>query len=483
MSDKAKSYRNTALIAISSVINILFSVIKNKFLAVWLGPAGLGKFSILNDFISFVSSMTSMGVSNSGVQAISQASTQSNSKVRTVYNSLIRFFTIISVIVTIAIIVFAKQISTLLVHNDSLIWFLRVAAIVVVIKIRSQVQSALITGMQRVGLLAKANIYNGIIVTIVSIALVWILRDESIPYLVITIALVSWAISYTQTRKVLAELPNTKNRISKADIKPILLLGVATLWASLLENVVNLVAKSSITKQFQEDHLGYYQVAIGITFQYIGFITSSITSDYYPRLVATVSKGSDEVAKFVNQQIGISISLIMPLLLTMLTFSKLFITLLFSKKFLPSNDLISYSVAGTLLLVVCWPIAYVFLAHRATKTYLLSEFVGNSSHLILILIAIGLNNFPFLGLAYVLHYIIYLLLIVYLFYINFDGYITKDNIKLFIINLLLVGLIIIGKKLLPETISYIIGSVLILVYLYLSRKEYIYMFNSIVKKR
>jgi PST family polysaccharide transporter len=483
MSDKAKSYRNTALIAISSIINIVFSIIKNKVIAVWLGPAGLGRFAILNDFISFTSSMSSLGVSNSGVQAISQASTESGHRVKSVYNSLIRVFTIISIIVTIAIIVFAKQISELLVHNDSLIWFLRVAAIVVVIKIRSLVQSALITGMQRVGLLAKANIYNGIIVTIVSIGLVWFLRDESIPYLVITIALVSWAISYTQTRKVLAELPNTKNRIAKADIKPILLLGVATLWASLLENVVNLVAKSSITKQFHEDHLGYYQVAIGITFQYIGFITASITSDYYPRLVATVSKGSDEVAKFVNQQIGISISLIMPLLLTMLTFSKLFIVLLFSKKFLPSNELISYSVAGTLLLVVCWPIGYVFLAHRATKTYLVSELVGNSSHLILILIAIALNNFPFLGLAYVLHYIIYLMLIVYLFYKKFDGYITKENIKLFITNLILVALIIIGKKLVSETILYIIGSGLILLYLYLSRKEYIYMFNSIVKKR
>jgi hypothetical protein len=109
--------------------------------------------------------------------------------------------------------------------------------------------------------------------------------------------------------------------------------------------------------------------------------------------------------------------------------------------------------------------------------------VGNSSHLILILIAIALNNFPFLGLAYVLHYIIYLMLIVYLFYKKFDGYITKENIKLFITNLILVALIIIGKKLVSETILYIIGSGLILLYLYLSRKEYIYMFNSIVKKR
>jgi len=483
MNDKAKSYRNTALIAISSVINIVFSVIKNKVLAVILGPAGLGRFAILNDFITFTSSMSSLGVSNSGVQAISKASTESSERVRETYNRLIQIFTFVSIIVCLGVIILAKQVSQMLVHNDGLTWFVRIASVTIIIKLRSLVQNSLITGMQRVGLLAKGNMYNGFFVTIVSILLVLVLHEKSVPYLVITIALVSWCISFLQSRKVLAELPSTKAKISAQDIKPILLLGVATIWASLLENTVNIIAKSSITKTFDADHLGYYQVAIGFTFQYIGFITASITSDYYPRLVTTVAKGADEVAKFVNQQITISINLIMPILLIMLTFSKLFIILLFSTKFLESNNLISYSVAGTLLLVVCWPIAYVFVAHRATKTYMTTELIGNLSHLLLILLAISLHQFPFLGLAYVLHYVIYLVVITYLFYKKFNGYITKENIKLFLTNAVIVAAIVIAKKNVSETITYIIGSVLIASFFYMSRKEYGFMFQSIFKKR
>lgn len=483
MSEKAKTYRNTALIAISSVINIVFSVIKNKVISLILGPTGLGRFSILSDFINFTTSMTSMGLSNSGVQAISQASTQSGEKVRATYNSLIHFFTILSAAVCIGIIVLAKPISLLLIHNDGLIWYIRIASITVIIKIRSLVQNALITGMQQVRLLVKANMYNGLIVTIVSILLVWFLREQAVPYLIITIALVSWVVSYTQTRKVLANLPTTKQKILRAEMKPILILGVATVWASLLENSVNIVSKSSITKKFGEDYLGYYQVAVGFTLQYIGFITASITSDYYPRLVAIVSKGKKEVAEFVNQQISISINLIMPILLIMLTFSKVLIVLLFSTKFLPSNNLVSYSVAGTLLLVVCWPIAYVFLAHRATKIYITTELIGNSSHLVLILIAIALNNFPYIGLAYVLHYIIYLIVIVFIFYKKFDGYISWHNIKLFIANAAIVAVIIIAKKNMTDFQTYIVGSCFILFYFYLSRKEYSYMLKSIFKKR
>jgi O-antigen/teichoic acid export membrane protein len=484
MNEKEKSYRNTVLIALSTVVNIFFSILKNKVLAVWLGPASLGKFSILSDLTNFASSMTTLGVNNSGVQALSRASSENDeAKVIHIYNGLMRFFSTLAVIVCIGIIISASFLSELMVHNNSLTLFIRIAAITVVIKVVGNIQNALIAAMQRIGLLAKANIYSGAIITVISILLAVLLRENSIPYLVITVAFVFWVISYIQVKKVLTQLPAIKTRIAFTQIKPILILGVATIWASFLESIVSLVSKSSITKTFGENYLGYYQVAIGFTFQYISFITTAITTDYYPRLTATVIKGNKEVADFVNQQIGISMSLIMPLLLIMLTFSKFFLKLLFSEAFLPSDDLISYSIPGTLLLVVCWPIAYVFLAHRATKTYIFTEFTGNSSHLILILIAVSISNFSYLGIAYILHYIIYMLLIIYLFYKKYEGYISMRNVYSFLINCCIIALVIVFKKTLTVNLAYTAGIFLVLLYLFIVRKDYIEMFKVILKRR
>lgn len=483
MSEKAKSYRNTALLAISSVANILFSVVRNKIFSVYLGPAGIGQFAMLNDFFNSVFSIGSLGVSNSGVHAVSQANTRNGREVKKVYNSLIFLYTIISVVLATGVLIAAPFISHALIGDESLSILLRIACVVILFRFRSAIQSVLITGLSKVGLLAKGVIAQGVITTTIGIALVMTLGIKGIPFFIISIGFASWIVTYVQSRKVIKELPATKSRITTRELTPILVLGISTLWSSLLENIVGLTTKSWISHGFGKDYLGYYQVAIGFTFTYISFITSSITTDYFPRLVSAVSKGSEVVNEFVNQQISISMALIMPLLFIMLTFSKPFISLLFSAKFMPAAALVSYTVAGTFILVVAWPIAYVFLAQRATKTYILTESIGNGSMLLLSFIALQTGVFGFMGLAYVLHYIVYLALITFLFYKRFNGRITTVNINLFLLNAAIITAIIIAKGFLTDKATYVLGSLLIILYFFRSRKEYMFMINSILKKR
>lgn len=483
MSEKTRSYRNTALLAISSVINIVLSIIRNKVFAVYLGPAGIGLFGMLNDFFNSVHSFGSLGMANSGVHAISQAKTKDDAEVRRVYNSFILFFTTLSFILTIAVFAGAAVISRILIGDESLSPLLRIACVVVLFRFRSAIYSVLITGLNRVGMLAKGVVLQGVITTLIGVGLVMSIGIKGVSFFVIAIGLTGWLVGYMQSRQLVKELPVHRSRLSWKEMTPILVLGISTLWSGLMGHTVNLTTKSWISHTFGKDYLGYYQVAIGFTLTYISFITTSITTDYYPRLVTTVSKGPELVNEFVNQQIGVSMALIMPLLFIMLTFSKLFVSLLFSSEFLAAAPLISYAVAGTFIRVVAWPIAYVFLAHRATKTYLLSETVGNGSMLLLNFLALQTGVFAFMGLAYVLHYVVYLVLITVLYYKRFNGQIMPAQMRLFVLNGVIITLIIIAKVLVSETITYVIGSALILFYFYRSRREYIYMIRSILKKR
>lgn len=482
MSEKVKTYKNTAVIALSSFVNILFSIIKNKVLAIYIGPTGLGRFGMLNDTMSFTATLALLGLSNSGVQAISEANTKGSEEVIKVYNSLSRFFISLALIFILIFIVIAPYISNYLVNDDYLTWPLRIVIFSLLFRVRSQVQNTLIVGLQKVRMLAKANIYNGLIVTAFSIPMAIIWKEQSIPYLIIIIPFVSWLISVTQVRKVLKELPKHRNRLSTKELKPIIYLGVATLYGGFLENIVNLLMKGGIIRNFNESYLGYYHVAIGITMMYISFITSSISNDYYPRLVAKISEGREAVSEFVNQQIGISMHLIMPVLLAMLTFSEEIIVLLFSKEFLTANSLIVYSIAGTLLKVISWPIAYVFLAHRSTKQYLVTEFIGNGSHLVLVFVAFYLDSFIFLGIAYILHYVIYLVTIGFMFKRFYHGNLTMDNLGLFGLNVLCIVLIMFVKWFIDYWTALLICSLIVLFILYLSRKEYFLIFQSIFKK-
>ncbi len=481
-SDKARSYRNTALIGLSSVINILLSVIRNKVFSIFLGPAGIGQFGILNDFFNSLTTIGSLGISNSGVQAISSKDGNDLKGISRIYFTLIRILTPLSVSLTLVVVLLAPAISHWLTGTENFSVYLRIASIVLIFRFRSVVQNALITGMKQIGLLAKGNVYQGLLNTFIGISLVLTLKLSAVPFLIISIALMGWLVSHFQSRRIVKTLPENVPLLSKGESWPILLLGISTLWSGLLESLVTLISKSWIAHNFNTEHLGYYQVAIGFTASYIGFITSSIITNYYPHLVEKVKEGKEAVNLYVNQQIGISMALIMPLLFIMLTFSKLFLRFLFSEKFLAANPLLNYTVAGTFIQVIAWPIAYVFLAKRATKTYFITESTGNGAMLILAWIAVQSGVFANMGLAYVLHYIIYLALITFLFLRYYEGQISTENIRLFLFNSVIIAGIILAKGYLADYQAYLVGSLLILFFLYRSRKEYLFMINTVLKR-
>ncbi len=482
MSEKQKTYKNTGIIALTSFVNIFFTVIKNKILAIYVGPTGLGNFSLLSTAMNFTTSIAGLGLNNSGVQAIAEANTKSTTEVVRVYNSFSRFFFLLSLGCITIFYFISPYISLYLVEEDYLTWPLRIVSLGILLRLRTQVQNVLIIGLNKIKMLAKANLYNGAMVTALSIPLAVLFGNQSIPYLVIIIPLVSWMISASQVKKLFKELPRSRNRIKSKELRPILFLGVATLYGGLLENIFGLLLKAGILKTFDENYLGYYHIAIGITLMYVGFLTSSIANDYYPRLVSKVSQGHRHVTVFVNQQITISMHLIMPALLLMLTFSKEIIQLLYSSEFLLADMLITFSIAGTLLKVVSWPIAYVFLAHRATKKYMITEMVGNGSHLILVFIAFYLESFTFLGIAYVLHYIIYLITVSTMFGKFYKGYFSRKNIMLFVLNSFFIISIIFSKFFLPNLIGILSSLLIIAIAFYLSRKEYKYMLQSVLNK-
>ena len=53
-------------------LNVLIGLIRNKFVAVILGPAGMGLVSLYNSTSSLMSNLTGLGLSMSGVRRVSE---------------------------------------------------------------------------------------------------------------------------------------------------------------------------------------------------------------------------------------------------------------------------------------------------------------------------------------------------------------------------------------------------------------------------
>src|ERR1700754_2120152 len=65
--------KTTALIGGSSVITILFSIVRNKAMAVLLGPQGVGLLGLFNSIADLAQTIAGMGIQDSGVRQIAEA--------------------------------------------------------------------------------------------------------------------------------------------------------------------------------------------------------------------------------------------------------------------------------------------------------------------------------------------------------------------------------------------------------------------------
>lgn len=480
MQSEQKSYRNATLIAGSSFINVGLSIVRNKVFAIFLGPIGMGQFGILNDFINTIINFASLGISNSGVQAFSELNTKNPSQIGGYLRAFYRLFSFIIGICLLGLIVFARPISVFLFQDLSYASYIIIGSLAIGFKIFSTIQGSLINGLQKMRMLVLGNIYQGFFATVSGIALVWLLGPQSVPYLVLSIALTAWSVSFYYARKIrIQELIHSDFQPKFKKLQPYLILGIATMWGGLLESIVAVLSKSYIGRTFGGEYLGYYQVSIGFTATYISFITQALTKDYYPALVRTFNSAREKVNEFVNQQMRISIILLMPILLTVLSSSPFIIRLLYSKSFLPAVEVLDFTIMGTFVLVLCWPIAYVFVAGKRTKLYVVSETLGNFSMLSMNFIAIYLGTFYFLGVSYLIHYLLYFIVVLAIFFKFFQGNVELKTWGLIILNSCIIGVVAVSKLYLNEFQVLYIGGAALLVYTIIQRKAYINLLKSL----
>ena len=82
MTEQQKSYRQifkaTSLFGGVQVFKIIISIVRSKFVAVLLGPAGMGIAGLLTSTTGFVSALTNFGLGTSAVKNVAAASATGN---------------------------------------------------------------------------------------------------------------------------------------------------------------------------------------------------------------------------------------------------------------------------------------------------------------------------------------------------------------------------------------------------------------------
>ena len=413
-STESGSYRSilksTSLIGGASVLNILIGMVRTKIVAILLGPNGVGLLGMYNQITTLVSTVTSMGISNSGVRHVAEA-VGSDDEERIARTVIIvkRSSWLTGCLGLLVMVALCSPISRITFSSYEYAWPIAILGITILTGAIAVGQGCIINGTRRIADLAKISIIGSINGVLLSAPCYYLWGQSGIiPSLVLT-SLAALATSWWYARRVPVKAITLLWRESYDDARQLLTLGFGFMGASLVTALSGYLIRIVMIRQFSLDDLGIYQAAFSLSGILVGFVLGAMGSDYYPRLTA-VSSDNAIVHRMVNEQSQISILLSLPGLAAMMIFAPMIIQLFYATSFAKAVPILQWCILGVLGRVFSWPLGFVMLAKGKGRLFFITESIGAGGHLFFVYLFCGIWGLNGAGVAFLAIYVVYTLL-------------------------------------------------------------------------
>lgn len=402
--ESPNSYRSilkgTSIFGGVQIFNILINLIRGKFVAIILGPEGMGITSLFNSASNTIQRFASLGLNQPLVREIASSAEQPIEEGRVLSTGLvlIKLTSILGLLVCVA---FCKPLSYITFGDSSYAWQFILLGAAVGLFIAANGKLAILQGLHQVKKISKASIVGGLSGLLVGVPFYYIFGDKGIVPAIVAISL-SLYIFYTLTLRKITPYPKSKFSFkgNYPLIKKLILLGMVLMASDLIGSLVNYLLNLFIRVFGSVDDVGLFQAANSVANQYAGLVFAALAMDYYPRL-AKVSDNNKEMVSIVNRQTEIVSLLIAPAMSLLILSAPLIIRVLLSDTFEVITPLMRWMGLGILLKALSFPMGYIAFAKGNKKVFLILE--GISGNLLFLTFGcLGFYFFGLIGLGYAL---------------------------------------------------------------------------------
>ena len=400
----AKSYKQilkpTFIMGGSSIITTLIGIIRTKFLAVILGPSGVGLAGIYMSSTNLVRYIAELGIGDSGIRQIAEASGADDNKKISRTALCVRRTAFLSGIVGSAFLLISCNYLSRWTFGDSTHSFdFIILSAALFLEIVSDGQIALIRGMRRIADLAKLSIVGALLGTVLSIPVIYFIGERGITFYIFAVSATGIIASWWYSRKIEVDKAKVVWRDSFAEARPLLKLGLAFMLVALLVEGSQYLLRVLIIRHSGLGAAGVYQASTTLSSVYVGIILRAMTTDYYPRLTAAAND-IKERNSLINKQIEVGLLLAAPVVLATITLAPLVIVIFYSPRFMSAVAILRWQILGVLLQVCTLPIGFILRAKGSGKLLFWTELF---SYITLLSLAwVGMSHFglPGIGMAF-----------------------------------------------------------------------------------
>lgn len=408
------SYRSmlkgTSMMGGVQIFKIIISLVRSKFVAIFLGTEGMGISSLFTTASNMITQISGLGTELAVTKEVAQTK-EDRKALHTTTAVAGAFRHIAALCALIFCIVASPWLSLLTFGNYTFWWQFMLLGIAVMALVESAGYSAILQGLRRIKAISVASIAGAALGLVLGVPMYYFFGNKGIVPAMIVMTATTMLWLRHETRKAISR-PSVRFswREHKPEMKRLMAIGVVLISAPVISSLCQYLLNIIIRTWGSLDLVGLYSAANSITNQYAGLVFSAMAVDYFPRL-ASVASDNKQVSVLANRQTELVAFVMAPIVILVVIFAPTIINILLTPKFATVVPLVRWMSIGVLLKAASFPLGYIAFAKDNRRLFFWMESIG-CNLLFIILSALGFHFFGIMGLAYsmVLEYSIVLTL-------------------------------------------------------------------------
>jgi len=338
--------KNTGIIGTAQIAIIIISILKNKYLAVTIGPQGYGTFSLLQSFFQMANIITGAGIGTACVKYIAEYNAKKDTdSIQQIFDFSISLVFLLSCIATLIFFIFFPFFKRHFLTQDiHFIYYALFAASYTGIML-SSIFTYLLRGLMQIKNMAKINIINSIFTLLSIIVLVHFYKLTGF-FINIFISSVFILFLYyffcKKSIKIRLKFPDFKNILSRKLLK----FGSVDIFLGAVNFIGVYLQRLIVVNYLSISSLGLFSAADSLT-RYLLFFNDSAQYYTFPKL--SENTNSETKNKILNDYFRFSISIGIIFSLGLILFGTLIVRLFLSKSFDSINNILYIFVLAQFL--------------------------------------------------------------------------------------------------------------------------------------
>lgn len=398
---RKNSYRNivkgTSIFGSVQVLQVLIGLLRGKFTAIFLGPAGMGISSLFFSALSTLTQFSQLGLNMSIVTQVSeQGEAEGARKIIRVAQRVVMATAIGGMLVTILL---SGWLSEVTFGTDSYRWQFVALSLAVFFGVAGAGRMSMLQGLHAVKRLARATLVGGLAGLLFGVPFYWAWGDKGIVPASLAVSVATWAFYEWSFRKECTDaLPQAERDERRAISRRLISTGFLLMCSNLLCVLTTYVLNIFMRRMGTFDEVGQYQAANSLITQCSGVVFTTLAMDYLPRLSA-VAKQREGLRSVVNRQLEVVGLVIAPVSVLLILFAPLIVRVLLTAAFNDVASLLCWMGFGLSMKALSYPLGYVAIARNDKRVFFWFE--GVFENLLLLAIACAMYyRYGLMGLGY-----------------------------------------------------------------------------------